>query len=652
MAVVQISRIQVRRGKKNTGTGLPQLASGEFGWAVDERELYIGNGSISEGAPTVGNTKILTEYSDILGEAAKYAYKRDELTTGVSGDIERTLQEKLDDFVNVRDFGAPGDGTVQTAAIQRAVDSLFLGSDKGLYESRVTLYMPAGEYKIDAPIYLPPFARIVGDGKESTYIYSTGANAFYTVNGDSTPGNPAGSELVGTAATTFNNQPRNIHLKGMTVVDTTYGGALILQNARNCMFESLEIKGQFDPSSDSPYLNGLDSSGGYIDYTGIKLNSLSSGVNTNANQFIDCQFSNFVSPVYSDYDIYNNIWDIGLISNSWFGFAFGLETNPASDTPGQFTGPSYNTISNYRFSGVYEEAILVKEGVHNLSTNNKFYDVGNHGGGAATATTPVIRFGYTRAEVGEARYDPRFHVGNKSVNDYFERTEELSVNPAYNTGDYFAEVEGAKHLQIQNEIQTRLGTSANNTVSIADISQADPCVVRTFTNHNLTNGMQVLITGVVGMTELDGRTFWVNVVDDDEFELYNDEGLTSSENSTSHTPYGSDGAAVGSARTYFMQLPADQRRGTIMVDYVYDAVLSTNEINRKGTWTVVYDLDTSELSFSETYTSTGNPFYAELLEFSAALVAASYKVTFSFVNTGFTLGSDKDNFRFTVKHIV
>ena len=35
MAVVQISSIQVRRGQKNIGSGLPQLASGELGWAVD-----------------------------------------------------------------------------------------------------------------------------------------------------------------------------------------------------------------------------------------------------------------------------------------------------------------------------------------------------------------------------------------------------------------------------------------------------------------------------------------------------------------------------------------------------------------------------------------------------------------------------------------
>jgi hypothetical protein len=60
MAVIQISKIQVRRGLQEN---LPQLASGEMGWSVDERRLYIGNGTLVEGAPTVGITEILTEYS-------------------------------------------------------------------------------------------------------------------------------------------------------------------------------------------------------------------------------------------------------------------------------------------------------------------------------------------------------------------------------------------------------------------------------------------------------------------------------------------------------------------------------------------------------------------------------------------------------------
>lgn len=57
MAVVQISKIQLRRGLQEN---LPQLASAELAWSVDERRLYIGNGTLAEGAPTVGVTEILT----------------------------------------------------------------------------------------------------------------------------------------------------------------------------------------------------------------------------------------------------------------------------------------------------------------------------------------------------------------------------------------------------------------------------------------------------------------------------------------------------------------------------------------------------------------------------------------------------------------
>jgi hypothetical protein len=50
MAIVQISRIQHRRGLKES---LPQLAAGEIGFAVDTQELFIGNGTTAEGAPEV-----------------------------------------------------------------------------------------------------------------------------------------------------------------------------------------------------------------------------------------------------------------------------------------------------------------------------------------------------------------------------------------------------------------------------------------------------------------------------------------------------------------------------------------------------------------------------------------------------------------------
>ena len=95
MAVVSISRIQIRRGRKNQGLGLPQLASGELGWAVDAQELWIGNGAVSEGSPYVGNTKMLTEHDDLFAFAKTYAYKStsNNYQTGVSvnAPVQRTL---------------------------------------------------------------------------------------------------------------------------------------------------------------------------------------------------------------------------------------------------------------------------------------------------------------------------------------------------------------------------------------------------------------------------------------------------------------------------------------------------------------------------------------------------------------------------------
>ena len=63
MAIVQISRITNRKGLQEN---LPQLAGAELGWSTDSRRLYIGNGTLQEGAPVIGNTEVLTEFSEII----------------------------------------------------------------------------------------------------------------------------------------------------------------------------------------------------------------------------------------------------------------------------------------------------------------------------------------------------------------------------------------------------------------------------------------------------------------------------------------------------------------------------------------------------------------------------------------------------------
>ena len=71
MAIVQVSRITNRKG---LAENVPQLAGAELGWAIDERRLFIGNGTLQEGAPVIGNTEVLTEYSDVFAGRTQFSF--------------------------------------------------------------------------------------------------------------------------------------------------------------------------------------------------------------------------------------------------------------------------------------------------------------------------------------------------------------------------------------------------------------------------------------------------------------------------------------------------------------------------------------------------------------------------------------------------
>jgi len=151
MAVVQISKIQVRRGQKNSNSGIPQLSSAEFAWAVDSQELFIGNGSVAEGAPYVGNTKILTEHDNILELASSYHFASNNAAITLS--VPRSLQSKLDEYVSVTDFGAVGDGVTDCVeAFETAFQQLFQNVDPTL---KKYLLIPNGEYYFASDLTIP-----------------------------------------------------------------------------------------------------------------------------------------------------------------------------------------------------------------------------------------------------------------------------------------------------------------------------------------------------------------------------------------------------------------------------------------------------------------------------------------------------------------
>jgi hypothetical protein len=194
MAVYQISRIQLRRGKRNDGTDLPQLASGEMAWAIDTQELYIGNGSVAEGAPAVGNTKILTA-KDLVSQGGligkiNYVYKNTDpsIQTGLTATtpVSRTLQDRLDDQISSFNFNVTPLSTLtglevdSTITLQRAINQLFVntpfanakypdGSDlEDAVIRRVTLNIAPGVYNISNTINIPSYTTIVGAGADKT----------------------------------------------------------------------------------------------------------------------------------------------------------------------------------------------------------------------------------------------------------------------------------------------------------------------------------------------------------------------------------------------------------------------------------------------------------------------------------------------------
>jgi hypothetical protein len=90
--------------------------------------------------------------------------------TAAGSVTSRSLAARFADVVNVRDFGAKGDGvTDDTAAIQAAITA----ATRGAPTFSCSVFIPPGNYLVTSPILLPDRAlRIVGAGA-SSYIFGT-----------------------------------------------------------------------------------------------------------------------------------------------------------------------------------------------------------------------------------------------------------------------------------------------------------------------------------------------------------------------------------------------------------------------------------------------------------------------------------------------
>lgn len=241
MAVIQISKIQQRRGQKTTN-GIPQLSSAEFAWAVDSQELYIGNGSLAEGAPYVGNTRILTEHDNILELASSYRFADNDVNITYS--ISRSLQSKLDEIqVSVLDFGGNdlADGSTNCApAFTKAFQELFQNTDE---KYRKVLIIPNGRYLFTEVLKIPSNVIIRGETKDGVIldVNSYGIEFLSAVN----------SEIVNF---TGDDRPENVFISNLTIFHTVIkdnlnavlaGGTTEITGLRNSTFENVNFLSEY-----------------------------------------------------------------------------------------------------------------------------------------------------------------------------------------------------------------------------------------------------------------------------------------------------------------------------------------------------------------------------------------------------------------------
>jgi hypothetical protein len=424
MAVIEIAKIKVRRGRE-LQTGVPQLDSGEFGWAEDTEHLYIGK-RIVDGAADDENTRILTEndlnYFKLLTlntgtVTSSYKYRADKAY--ISSTVT-TVQLKLDTLdPSLAEYGVTFgvDNEDITLNLREAVNNLFANTTD-VNDARRKLIIPPGKYIVSDVIKLPPYTSISGSGPGITVITftSTSTNLFKTI--DSTPdiyGGPFEFESQQMASGV--NASRNINIENMTLQYYTTSSIIWSElkplisldnvnvaNVRNVTFRAT-------PLSESTATYGFLDAGAGIEIRGSG-GSIGSG-DTELCQKIsieNCVFDSMGIGVLTTGSVINPIIQSNLFTNLYQGVVMRVGAGSI--------GSSNGVIQRNRFENIVEQGIYVEPNLqgnliptNHVSAENLFVQVGNGVGlddlvTTSTDVVPVIEFNGS---------------GNKSVNDIFRR---------------------------------------------------------------------------------------------------------------------------------------------------------------------------------------------------------------------------------------
>ena len=280
--------------------------------------------------------------------------------TGCAFAVPRTVQAKLNDYYDVKDFGATGNGvTDDSAAIQAAINCCSANGG-GM------VYMPSGTYLVgmgtNTAINMASNVSLVGSGIGATTISRPPA-----IEADQ-------SNIVFNVIGCTNAQFRDINFY-TTVPDPTYTTTYrqTIANTEDLPWEALDTAHLFVMSSGCTVRN--------CSYTGfrtpISLRGTALTVTTVDNTFEDLEFNNFVLGI-----LYNN--QERLLINNIRGINYytpDVDPHVIYGTGSSYEGQHYNafsidvTISNLMAeNSYYGEPIKVRYGqnvnVSNVMVNN------------------------------------------------------------------------------------------------------------------------------------------------------------------------------------------------------------------------------------------------------------------------------------------
>jgi hypothetical protein len=418
MAVIEIAKIQVRRGQESV-TGVPRLDPGEFGWAQDTQHLYIGK-RIAEGANSDENSRILTDKDlenifDLLGvgltgssaSTSTYRY-RASLPFEHFASTTTTIGRKLDNSVSLTDFTqGPVDGDI-TSLLKLAIENLYSNNYLGTDTIRI-LEIPAGEFVISGVVDLPPFATLVGEGAGVTtlVINSGGQSMFRTVD-------KLGAHY--SQGMQYNsNVSQNIKLSNMTLAYSqgshNDSPLVLLDNTKNPIIENVRFTTKNADFSTPTFVN-----------TGTAV-AIRNNIGTDESTLVsieaklnNCQFDSMEKAITT----------VGLVShpaidnNLFLNLHQGIDFTSTSTATAIVSNP---LVTNNKFIFITDSAIKTSPNFNStnvISRENSYYYVGNGNALPDNSITyqsfPVLDFNT---------------LGNASINDFFNRKETATTPPFY-----------------------------------------------------------------------------------------------------------------------------------------------------------------------------------------------------------------------------